>query len=188
MLLTWKTDIRVKLLYRIGLGGGFPEKGWGTKSVSEYLRGINYYASSVAVLIDSARGNEYFTLVPNRFRGWFSREGMGYKISDPHHFNKLKRNDTWEEIARDTGRSAEQCRKKIKYLHHHYRHNYRHKCFQLIGASAATEHLPNNTDSKSIIPAYHLDTQIRYSVSSTLGRLRYAIMIRYGDTTRLDLP
>lgn len=36
---------------------------------------------------------------------------------NPHHFNRLKKNDAWEEIARDTERSIEHCKKKkVEYL------------------------------------------------------------------------
>ncbi|XP_022186586.2 uncharacterized protein LOC111045461 [Nilaparvata lugens] len=35
---------------------------------------------------------------------------------DPFHYNKVKKNEAWEDIAREIGRSAEECRKKMEYL------------------------------------------------------------------------
>jgi hypothetical protein len=34
----------------------------------------------------------------------------------PHHFNRLKKNDAWEEIANDDGRPIESCKKKMEHL------------------------------------------------------------------------
>jgi hypothetical protein len=32
------------------------------------------------------------------------------------HFNKIKKQDAWEEIAKEMNRSADDCKKKMKYL------------------------------------------------------------------------
>ncbi|RZF48460.1 hypothetical protein LSTR_LSTR009144 [Laodelphax striatellus] len=35
---------------------------------------------------------------------------------DPFHYNKVKKNEAWEDIAREIGRSADECRRKMEYL------------------------------------------------------------------------
>lgn len=41
----------------------------------------------------------------------YKQKSILWNPTDPHHFNRLKKSDAWEEIARDTVRSVEQCKK-----------------------------------------------------------------------------
>ncbi|XP_070156462.1 uncharacterized protein [Polyergus mexicanus] len=46
----------------------------------------------------------------------YKQKSILWNPKDPYHFNRLKKNDAWEKIARDTGRSVEHCKKKMVYL------------------------------------------------------------------------
>lgn len=47
----------------------------------------------------------------------YKEKSVLWNPRDPNYFNRLKKNDAWEEIARDTGRSVEHCKRKMEYLH-----------------------------------------------------------------------
>jgi len=47
---------------------------------------------------------------------FYKQRSILWNPMDPHHFNRLKKCDAWEEIARDTLRSVEHCKKKMQYL------------------------------------------------------------------------
>ncbi|XP_011860828.1 PREDICTED: uncharacterized protein LOC105557984 [Vollenhovia emeryi] len=46
----------------------------------------------------------------------YKEKSILWSATNPHHFNRLKKKDAWEEIARDTGISVEHCKKKMEYL------------------------------------------------------------------------
>jgi len=47
---------------------------------------------------------------------FYKQKTILWNPMDPHHFNRLKKSDAWEEIAHDTGRSVEHCKEKMEYL------------------------------------------------------------------------
>jgi hypothetical protein len=47
---------------------------------------------------------------------YYQQKTVLWGPKDPRHFNPLKKNDAWEEIANDIGRPIESCKKKMEYL------------------------------------------------------------------------
>lgn len=50
------------------------------------------------------------------FINFYKQKSILWNPMNPHHFNRLEKNEAWEEIARDTGRSVEHCKRKMEYL------------------------------------------------------------------------
>lgn len=46
----------------------------------------------------------------------YQKKPILWYAKHPHYYNKIKRNDAWEEIGKEIGFSADECRKKLNGL------------------------------------------------------------------------
>lgn len=50
------------------------------------------------------------------FINLYEKKTMLWKAKHPHHFNKLMKNDAWNEISQEIGFDVETCKKKMTSL------------------------------------------------------------------------
>lgn len=51
-----------------------------------------------------------------RFINIYHKRHLIWDPKHPDHYNKLRKQDAWEEVAKEMGKSVEECKKKMEYL------------------------------------------------------------------------
>ncbi|KAK1137120.1 hypothetical protein K0M31_001646 [Melipona bicolor] len=51
-----------------------------------------------------------------KFIELYCKKSLLWDLKNPNHYNKIRKEDAWQEIAQEMKRSVHQCKKKMEYL------------------------------------------------------------------------